>query len=52
MDVKLKERLVREIDLTLDQALSISRAAEESKIQVKGLYGTLGSEVKEVDNTI
>ena len=52
MDVKLKERLVREIDLTLDKALSISRAAEESKIQVKGLYGTLGSEVKEVDNTI
>ena len=44
-DVKLKER----IDLTLDKALSISRAAEVSKIQVKGLEGTLGSEVKEMD---
>ena len=29
-DVKLKERLLREIDLTLDKALSISRAAEVS----------------------
>ena len=48
-DVKLKERLLREVDLTLDKALSISRAAEVSKIQVKGLEGTLGSEVKEVD---
>ena len=48
-DVKLKERLLREIDLTLDKALSISRAAEVSKIQVKGLEGTLLSEVKEVD---
>ena len=43
--VKLKERF----DLTLDKALSISRAAEVSKIQVKGLEGTLSSKVKEVD---
>lgn len=35
--MRLRERLLREMDLTLEKALSISRASEMSKFQLKEL---------------
>ena len=34
-DMRIKERLLRESELTLDKALDICHAAETSKIQLK-----------------
>jgi hypothetical protein len=41
-DADVKERLLRESDLTLDGAVKLSRAAEASKAHLKGLAGATG----------
>ena len=38
-DTRIRERLLREMDLTLDKAVPISRASETSKFQLKELEG-------------
>ena len=43
-DTRLRERLLREMDLTLDKAVSISRASERYKFQLKELEGGTGCE--------
>ena len=40
-DVRLKERLLREADLTLAKAITLYRAAEATREQIKKLNGAI-----------